>query len=275
MDVIRRAESGPCRGDTLSRSGNDLPPGVRAAIEEMLLHDDISRVVIRVARQLSIRVTHAEVAAIYAEVAREKLGRSRATNITRRAAPVPDDFARYAPHETNKELKARYRVYDEVVARWRAETGIPSPANARKLKPIPDDFVTLAPTMTKKAAAHRYGVSYELVRRWYNDAGIASLDIDASSRMRAHNRRRRLGPNAADRAMGTVVVMDSREASEAGMAARHLQRFAATYRCDRVGRADPKGKFWRFGRIVTDDAGLIERARYRGFDAEAWRRIPA
>jgi hypothetical protein len=252
-----------------------LSPALRAAIEAMLATDEIARVVIRVAKKFKVRVSHADVTAIYAEIATTRLGRSRATNTGRRAMPIPADFADHAPLKTNKELKVRYRVDDEVIARWRAETGIASPANARKLKPMPDDFVALGPTMTKKAAADRYGVSCELVRRWYRDAGISSLDIDAATRMRALNRRRRLGSNAADRAMGTVVVMDAREASVAGMAARHLQKFAPTYRCDRIGRADPHGKFWRFGRAVTDDAGIIERAEYRGYDAEAWRRIPA
>jgi hypothetical protein len=52
-----------------------------------------------------------------------------------------------------------------------------------------------------------------------------------------------------------------------------LRRICAVYRCTETGRADPKGKFWRFGNAVLTPDELIARAERKGWDPEEWRRV--
>lgn len=64
------------------------------------------------------------------------------------------------------------------------------------------------------------------------------------------------------------------DGSLASRAADFLRPLCPVYRCDAVGNPLPDGAFWLRGRAVLTDDELIERARVRGWDPDAWRRVP-
>lgn len=45
------------------------------------------------------------------------------------------------------------------------------------------------------------------------------------------------------------------------------------YRCDDIGRAAPKGEFWRYGNAVLPDADVIAKAKRKGWDENEWRKL--
>lgn len=45
------------------------------------------------------------------------------------------------------------------------------------------------------------------------------------------------------------------------------------YRCDSIGRAAPKGEFWRYGNAVLADAEVIAKAQRKGWDENEWRTL--
>lgn len=63
--------------------------------------------------------------------------------------------------------------------------------------------------------------------------------------------------------------------SNADAAARELQRFGETIRCDADGKPDPKtGQYFRFcGRVKTPDEIVELAVRKAKFDPDAWKRI--
>lgn len=59
----------------------------------------------------------------------------------------------------------------------------------------------------------------------------------------------------------------------ADMAAQHLRRDAPVFRADADGKANPKGKCWRYGNTVLSEDELIAKAERKGWDGQAWRNI--
>lgn len=163
---------------------------------------------------------------------------------------------------------------------------------------IPDHF---DPTLTMKQSAARHGVSESCIFNWRKKLGyIARTDLwteDDLRRLRsmysgqsipdiasalgrtvsavktkaiALGLRRATGHFAPDRA----PVIRGRVTGHADMAAQHLQRIAPVFRVDADGKANPKGKCWRFGTIVLTEDEMIGKAERKGWNADAWREIP-
>lgn len=178
--------------------------------------------------------------------------------------PVPADFAAWAPKETSAELCLRYSVADGTVARWRREAGIPTPymTGERRLKPIPADFADKVRELGRNQAMHHYGVSGDLMGRWLRESGLAVS-------RRAPIRFKR----AAEKRL--AVVCDNRDGSEASRAQSWLQRFYPVWRCDELGRFDPKGSHFRCDGITRTQDEMIERAVRKGWQRDDWRSLAA
>lgn len=188
-----------------------------------------------------------------------------------RGPAIPADFAEIALTLTRPELCARYAAPVWVVARWLTDTGI-TPKRAVPIPPppkrreLPTDFAAVAPTMTRQQLSTRYIASTEIIRRWCEEAGVTP----------------RVPTPPAHR--GTVVAIaqrTERDASLAGLAADHLRRsYSNIFRADilpeRERRHLPdkgKGLFVVSGKGAMTPAALIDLAKAKGFDPDAWSRV--
>lgn len=194
-------------------------------------------------------VTHDEVHEVNLRVAAETGRRKPMGGRVRRE--VPDDFASHAT-ETNDELCQRYGARYEMVVRWRNETGLRGsfvPINrppSRKLAP-PDDLALQARKMTVRQLVRHYGRAAETIRRWLLEANIrAKVGVSG---------------NPTWTNMGGITKPhDAREHSPAGQAAKFMQGFWPTYRCDVRGNPLTDGAFWKCGRQIMTDGEIIAAA---------------
>lgn len=181
--------------------------------------------------------------------------------------PMPDDFPEVAPGKSVNMLMAIYSCGPGPVARWRKQAGIlPSRPAAnvklprREARAVPDGFALVARGMTMKQLRERFGASEALVRRWCAEAGV-------EPRRAGYVHFRQAQPRP---------LPGARDNSRAGMAAQYLQKFGPVFRCNAEGRLDPRGTHWnRGGRTVLTDDEIMERARSKGWDPDAWMEIAA
>jgi hypothetical protein len=173
------------------------------------------------------------------------------------ARKLPDDFHQYAKAERNPQLASRYKVSTVTITRWRREAGIP--AGDHRLRPVPKTFYLFAPQTTRNQLAKQYEASTETIDRWLKEAGISA---------------KRNKPGSSAFGYKAVVTRDRIDGSIAGRAATFLQRLAPVNRCDDDGRANPAGRWWRYGRVILTAESLLERAARSGWDADEWRHIP-
>ncbi|ALJ12618.1 hypothetical protein ATM17_12785 [Sphingopyxis macrogoltabida] len=162
---------------------------------------------------------------------------------------------------------------------------------------IPADF---NPALTMKQSAKIHGVSPTAIFKWRKKLGYVARDdlwtdddirrlkslysgsslndIAAAlgrsvsavkSKAVSLGLRRATGQFAPDRA----PKISGRVQGVADMAAQHLRRDAPTFRCDANGKANPKGKFWRFGNITLTEDDMLAKAERKGWSADAWREI--
>ena len=171
---------------------------------------------------------------------------------------MPADFPEHAAIMTSKELTAHYGSWPGCIARWRRICGVPaSIPNAPAAAPA--NFASLAPTMTRHEAESFFGCGEKVLQRWASQHGVKfRRQISVVSGQRRHK-----------------INDTQRDMTRAGQAAEFLQRFGPVFRCEGTGRQNPRGKFWRRGNAYPlTDAEIIDRAEFRGFDADAWKRIP-
>lgn len=165
--------------------------------------------------------------------------------------PMPDGFAEVAAEWTSMRLESHFDLSAHVVQRFRRVLGI-HVGNGRRERPAPPGFAEASEGSSVHALAERFGVSTTQIGRW----------------------RRRLGLVSACRYNRPTAAMQAPVAHcDEDLAARHLRCDAAVYRCRDDGHADPRGEYWRYGRIVLTPADMIARARRKGFDPDEWRRI--
>ena len=183
-----------------------------------------------------------------------------------RAKPMPDEFRRIAATTSNEDLRARFGIGVSTLARWRQAIGVRAPHNCPWKEPMPASFPEIAPTMTRYVLADHYGVSTDVVKRWCDEAGVKYKPTHPLGRK---------GPrvSAADRAIGTVTVMNQRDHSRAGQAADFLRRFGPVVRCDAEGRYAERGTHYRRGSTVLTGEEVIERAVRNGWNPDAWREV--
>jgi len=180
--------------------------------------------------------------------------------------PCPPDFAQRANAASSKALREYYNASGEMIAAWRRETNTPPPSSSSrrsvgfKQRPLPEDFAERAPGMTMNEARHCWRTDTNVLMRWAFQAGI----------------RFRPTRKVINRANLDPVDRDSaRDMSRAGQAAHYLRKFSRVFRCDSVGNPLPDGAYWMRGRAVLTDDELIERAIYKGWDENAWKRCAA
>lgn len=168
-----------------------------------------------------------------------------------RGLPAPADF-NLAANMLNRIAADHWNVTEEIISRWRRETGIRSLAtNGVTRKPVPHSFRATAPTMTRTELAEHYGVGKTTIERFVKETGAQPL-IRRAPIARSI---KRLGH--PDR-----VIRDNRAQTEADKAARFLQRFGRIYRCDENGEANLNGTHWNRNGFVLTDADVIERAAW-------------
>lgn len=174
--------------------------------------------------------------------------------------PVPADFAQVAPTMVLSKLAAHYKTGQKAVKRWVMETGIQAlpHSNPAKFKSAPAGFAELAPTMFKSELAQHYRSSFKTVCRWLSETGVQSKQLPPSQPK----------TQKAARSMANILprqIVPTRVYTLYDEAADTLRRERfPVYRCDKMGRFDPKGKLWRVGRSVHTGDQLLERAaRYR------------
>lgn len=194
--------------------------------------------------------------------------------------PVPADFAELAPTLSLRQLSKHYRAGIKVVQRWVTETGATPAYGVRfDARPVPDDFTTLAAKMfTSRLCAH-YDCSPDAIKRWSRLTGVTppkALPGRPGLRKSSRTAPKIVRP-AAYRPTKQGACFDTlrRDTSTEGLAADHLRRFCAVYRCTERGRADQQGSHWRYGNAVLTGAEMIERAERNGFDPEGWKRLAA
>jgi len=170
------------------------------------------------------------------------------------------------------------------------------------LKPIPADF---DPSMPIRKAMERYGIAKGTVLRWRKKRGaVPKPQPDAWSERELYLLRTNFNsmtyaqlcevlPGRTQLAIKTRAnAMGLKKASGnfardrgprfdgqgakgiADMAARHLRRDGPVYRCDAEGKANPKGKFWRYGNITLTEADMLAKAERKGWRADSWKQIP-
>lgn len=200
-----------------------------------------------VRRRHGIIVTHDEVHQVNLKVAAETGRRKPEGGRVRRE--VPDDFAAHA-HKTNAELAAFFGARLEMVTRWRNETGLAGSCvspNRPVKEPAPTDLRMRARLMTRRQLCEHYRKCSTTIDGW-----LKSINCRAKPGASGNPTWSNLG--------GLTKPHDARENSEAGRAAKFMQGFWPTYRCDLRGNLLADGAFWKCGREVMSDAALIVAA---------------
>ena len=175
--------------------------------------------------------------------------------------PMPEDYRIWAAVECDAQIRRRYEAGNSTAARWRKQSGIPRPHQHRtpvNYRPVPDTFAQMAATMPRSMLAIHFNCGVTTVQRWANETGVVL----------------RKGRPAGKRGFN-VVTIDTRTDSEASRAQSFLQRFYPVWRCDELGRFDPKGTHFRCDGITRTQDEMIERAVRKGWQRDDWRRIAA
>lgn len=187
--------------------------------------------------------------------------------------PMPPDFAASAPAMSESGLTKHYRTNIRTIRRWCREAGVSPRKGQVNVRPVaPADFADNAPAMTRLELARHYRSHHNTIVRWLRETGVEArkhVPVPPKPIARPAAHRGFAGPKS------TFVSRLHRDASLEGQAADHLRRFCAVYRCTETGRADQRGSHWRYGNAVLQPEELVERARWHGFDPEAWRRVAA
>lgn len=169
------------------------------------------------------------------------------------------------------------------------------------LKPIPADF---DPSMPIRSAMERYGIAKGTVLRWRKKRGaVPKPQPDAWSERELYLLRTNFNSmtyNQLCELLGRSAASIKSKANSIGlkkasgnfsrdrgprfdgqgakgiadMAAQHLRRDGPVYRCDAAGKANPKGKFWRFGNITLTEEQMLAKAERKGWRADSWKQIP-
>lgn len=200
-----------------------------------------------VRRRHGVVVTHDEVQEVNLRVAAETGRRRPMGGRVRRE--VPDDFAEHAG-ESNDQLCARYNARYEVIVRWRNETGLGAsnaPLNRPAKQPAPTDLRLRARMMTRRQLAEHYGKCLTTIDGW-----LKSINCRAKPSASSNPTWSNMG--------GLTKPHDARADSEAGRAAKWLQRIWSVYRCDFRGKLLSDGAYWNLAGQILTDAEIIAKA---------------
>lgn len=155
---------------------------------------------------------------------------------TAKARDVPEGFAKDAVHMNNKDLAAKYQAGTKLVARWRKVVGVPSKG--------------LSEAGKSGAAA-----------RW---KGHQKVEAQPRPRRQRTFFRKMSAPDTPGNQDGSLA----RRAVDECLA-RHMP----VWRCNKDGRTDYTGKFWRYGRNTMTDDQIVEKAISKGWNADKWKEV--
>lgn len=167
--------------------------------------------------------------------------------------PVPEDFDPTLPLRV---MVDRYRTSKTTAHRWRQEVGYSGPGGTVSAWSERDVYLlrTNFNSMTYAQLVDLLGRSAPAIKAKANSIGL----------------RKAQGNFARD---SRPTFFAQRSQGVADMAAQHLRRDAPVFRADADGKANPKGKCWRYGNTVLTEDELIAKAERKGWDGQAWRNI--
>lgn len=159
----------------------------------------------------------------------------------------------------------------------RAKAGKPF----RALGEMPEDFPELWETMARGKLALHYGRSPNTIALWEKRCGLSRPSswrspehAAGSPKAKAQTKVARIAAVPNRRSPVPIAVERvQRDMSYVGQAVDYLRQYGPVYRCTDKGRADPAGTFWRRGCSVLTGNEIIERARYNGWNPDAWRQV--
>lgn len=184
--------------------------------------------------------------------------------------PLPDpsippaDLAEIAPTMSKDGLARHYGVGWKRINAWLAATGIKphdwKQSRPWQQRPVPEDFEEVAPGLSRNQIVEHYNTSAPAVDRWLAATGITprppvshgfrNIKGNVSSLRQVFRFARGAEPH----------VKALRNYDKYDEAADFMRHYGPCYRCDENGKANERGKFWRFGNVVMDREELLERA---------------
>jgi hypothetical protein len=179
--------------------------------------------------------------------------------------PIPADFGAIAPTLHHTALSRHYGVATTTVRRWLDELAIecaPRPGTQAKF-PMPTEFAEVAPRLTRRQLGERYLVGPNVIAKWCIDAKVEPKPAQYWKR-------------AAVPALRVAPV----ELSVEAQAAQYLRRRLIVYKCEILPPAERanlpnkgKGLYYVNGKGAIPAADMVELAKAKGFDPDAWARI--
>lgn len=123
-------------------------------------------------------------------------------------------------------------------------------ANIGLKRSCPDDLFEILCSIGSHGAAKHYHASLSTVTRWRRE-----MELKAQARLkRPEAKTIRYAP------FRQIPLINNRDMSCAGQAADYLRRYGAVYRCDAVGKPNPKGTHWKRNFAVLTDEEIVSRA---------------
>ena len=193
-----------------------------------------------------------------------------AVQIHRCAQAIPDDLAQLCTTMHQSAIAQHFGVSPSTVRRWldakKLEAAPPPPSIPRR--PIPEDFAQVAPTMTRQQLRDHYRASEPTICRWVRETCVTTRSPAPWRRTRTSSYS---GPRAAQ---------PTSDGSVEALAAQHLRRTHIVYRCDVLPRAERaklpnegRGFWYVNGKGALPAEQMVDLAKSKGFDPDAWARI--
>ena len=169
--------------------------------------------------------------------------------------PIPADFD---PSLPLRKAVERYRISKATAHKWRKQMGYVGPGGTVGAWTERDVYLlrTNFNTMTYSQLCELLGRSAVSIKSKANSIGL----------------RKAQGNFARD---SRPTFFAQRSQGVADMAAQHLRRDAPVFRADADGKANPKGKCWRYGNTVLTEDEMIAKAERKGWQQDAWRELAA
>jgi hypothetical protein len=226
--------------------------------------------------------------------------------------PMPEGFEVFAADHSGDEIAHYFKIARERANRllrempvdWRTarkktlqvragRCSVAAAVKAAKIKntkPFPDDFVEVLMTTTRNEAARHFNMAsstlYAMFRRLPAETQ-AAISAAGQERKKAASARNAVKAAAASKRAKTPgktsgvnwgfnkpTSIAPAPGGVAAQAAQHLRRYyVPVFRGDVLSKA-LAGRYV-VGKLSLDEAAMIELARSKGFDQDAWRQVAA
>lgn len=201
----------------------------------------------------------------------------------KQAMGIPADFKERGVGIMNRPLAEHYGVSLTTIGQWRRETNTPSTCSnkgvPRKIRrELPEDFAHFGRLLGQGALKVHYGTGSDTIKRWRTESGVTYSRPPKPVR-EPRPKRLKSQPFKRQPAKRSIVSVMGRahktgftippDTSIEGSAAQVLRALAPTYRCDKLGRQDRDGDFWRYGNALLTPDELLVRATAKGWSIAA------